>query len=370
MRGTKIEMLEREMTAMAITPRTLESKSNGKMLRINLRPGQNMISVHLKAAIFSQDGCEYLEKKKKINYKQTEFTTCATIDFADFETEVSSLGFGIKPCYDYTSNYILTIDDYFLNYLETTSIPITIYHTNGMEFIPIGYTFANFVEIVTKNIQSFTYISDIFSSEKTVIGQIEYELNIEISIPLAIRAYHERTTALNLMQKSNLDLNHIPFDQKPDGLLNNLQILIDNGEFTKTNNEFSPMIYGTIHFDPLWRSIIIPPKPSNQPEFKFAVTIPLKMTADLDRQLRSGKILVVFADDKFDWNYGYAKIPLMDLALGLAIADKINIQNAQGITCGFINVDISWQSKYSNSELKVLKILKLGCIDIGPSWPA
>lgn len=331
------------MMQMSVFPRKLEPKQNSN--GINLRPGQNIFSITIRAAIFSPEGCDYLYKKKQITKEQTEFTTCAIIEFADFETEVSCIGFGKKPIYDYTSKFLVVVDDFFLNYVQTTSIPITIFHTNGMEFEPIGYTLANFQNILNQENQTFEYISDMLSSDMRVIGQLEYQLDIAISMPLAVRAYHERTAALNLTKKIPPELFKIPF--KIEGATNLLNIKILNGYFTNVlESEEEPSIYGTIHFDSLWRALILPAKETYSPTFNFSSSVPLRMNSDLDRQLRTGKLLIVFADDRKDWNYGYVKIPLMELALNNTISGKFDVQNSKGKIYGFIEAYISWESPY------------------------
>jgi First C2 domain of RPGR-interacting protein 1 len=320
----------------------------------NLCQNQRLRRSAFDLAIFTPEGCQNLFKKSDISIDQTEFTTCAIIDFSDFETEVSCIGFGAKPTYDYTTKYMVTVDDFFLTYLQSSSIPITIFHTNGMEFRPIGYTLANFQQIVTEESLSFTYISDILSNERTVIGQLEYRLEIEISMPLAIRAFHERSTALNLISKSTADMSGLPSIQGPT---NNLHIKIKGGIFEQRvgeNEPLVPLIYGTIHFDPLWRSIIIPPKlPTHSPKFLFETAVPLKTTADLDRQLRSSKILIAFADDAEDYVYGYVKVPLIELALGHSVAGNFDVQDAKGVPCGTIWVEVSWDSPYEVDGIRV-----------------
>lgn len=344
-RGHKIEVLEREMSLMAIAPpKTLDSIIHRK---ISLKPGQNHLAIHIQGAIFSPQGLEYLAKRNEITQDQPLFTTCAIIDFSEFETEISCIGFGSKPIYDYTSRFVVTVDDFFLKYLQSTSVPITIYHTNGMDARPIGYSLANFQEIVTMDSKSFTYVSDILSNERTVIGKLEYRLDIEISMPMAIRAFHERSTALNLISKSNLELNDIPIIA--EGSTNNLNIKLLRGTFTDTmdNEEDISLIFGTIHFEAFWRSVIIPPSKSSNPEFNFTTTVPLKMTSDLDRQLRTGKLLIAFADDLSDWIYGYVKIPLLELALGHDISGSFDVQDVKGLICGKVDLEIGWESIYS-----------------------
>lgn len=130
---------------------------------------------------------------------------------------------------------------------------------------------------------------------------------------------------------------------------NNLTINIGDCEFTNVLNvaNAEPNIYGLMRWDPLWRDVLVPPMAeSYTPSFGFSFTVPLRMTSDLDRQLRTGKLLLVFADDKRDHLYGYVKVPLKNLATGKTIDGLYGVEDAGGVGCGTVRVSMDWQDAY------------------------
>ncbi|KAJ3299334.1 hypothetical protein HDV03_003064, partial [Kappamyces sp. JEL0829] len=90
----------------------------------------------------------------------------------------------------------------------------------------------------------------------------------------------------------------------------------------------------------------------------FSALVPLKLTHDLDRHLRSSKILVVFADEVAkEFIYGYCKIPLEPLARNEAISETINVQTAQGVSCGSVQVHLRWEEPYYYRKEPIITLL-------------
>ena len=349
-RGHRIDILEREMREMSVIPRTSSTKTKILAPKNVLQPGQNVISIQTQAAIISPAGCESLWKRYGTPI-DSNYTTCPSIDFYNFETVVMGLSFGTKPTYDTTTRFNVCVDDYFMTYIQNNPAVFSIYHLNGMEFTKIGHVHANFSEIILGNERAYKYIGDILTNEQFVIGKLEYTISVEISMPLAVRAFNERISALNLNKHANTLVGTTK--PKAQGKLNNLQIRIKSAVY-KNEDIMKKLVFGSIHWPALQRIVLISPaKPASTLLFDYHTIVPLHMTGDLDRQLRTGKILVAFADDSTGAGYGYVKIATGPLALGNTIIGDIEIQENNGKICGMCNVEIFWESLYTLEEINV-----------------
>jgi hypothetical protein len=227
---------------------------------------------------------------------------------------------------------------------------------------------ANFEEIVSPDAKSFHYITDILGLDKKVIGKLEYKIEIQVSMPLAIQAYHERTAALNLQNRS------VPQNHQNTSLSspNNMTFVLKSGLFTNRIKSGSPSIYGIVRWEPFWRDVMIVNQliqpvinDGYNPTIGFTYTIPLRMTQDLDRQLRTGKVclliqlLFVFADENVDEHcYGYVKVPLKELALGHRILGDFDVADSSGVTCGSVLLEVYWEHPYKVDEHKVVGITR------------
>ena len=208
-RGHRIEVLERDLKRLHVDPHGFYINvvviEQGKESTQKLQPGQNIIAVHIQAALFNEKSCEddpWL--KERLFSHEKSATTFVAIDFYDFETEISGIGFGVKPVYDHTAKYTVNVDDFFLDYLQSKKVALGIYHANGLEFTQIGYSVANFKELVYRDAKSFSYVTDIVSEHQQIIGKLEYRIDIEIAMPLAIKAFHERVAALDLLHRKQM----------------------------------------------------------------------------------------------------------------------------------------------------------------------
>ena len=94
------------------------------------------------------------------------------------------------------------------------------------------------------------------------------------------------------------------------------------------------------------------------PQFNFETTIPVQANLDLDRHLRSGKVMIIIADEEEkDWVYGYCKIPLQSLAQGLQIEDTFPIESYNGTPCGELSVKVWWETPYFGIEKPIVSLL-------------
>jgi hypothetical protein len=99
------------------------------------------------------------------------------------------------------------------------------------------------------------------------------------------------------------------------------------------------------------------------PQFNYETNIPVLTNLDLDRHLRSGKIMIVIADEvERDWIYGYCKIPLQNLAQGLRIEDKFPIESFNGTPCGELHLKLWWETPYFGIEKPIISLLDDGNI--------
>jgi hypothetical protein len=176
------------------------------------------------------------------------------------------------------------------------------------------------------------------------LGTIEYTIHVEIPIPLSVRAYQERTVALNL-EYTDIPLTSLETSR---GELNNLFVTISRAKITKClSPTLSPNVYAVVQYEPAGHGILTPSVPDTyHPVFDYTMIIPNLITECLDRALRTGKMLICFIDKEQEFVYGYAKIPLYNLALGKEIVGEFQLEDSKGISTGSVWVQIYWENSY------------------------
>ncbi|KAI8901912.1 hypothetical protein BC833DRAFT_47057 [Globomyces pollinis-pini] len=120
----------------------------------------------------------------------------------------------------------------------------------------------------------------------------------------------------------------------------------------------SPKIFAAIQFEPALRCILTPVVIGNMnPNFDFKSVIPLQITADLDRHLRTSKMVIVFADDeKTDHIYGFCKIGLSKMIYEQSLNESVDICNKNGDVTGKLNIMLSWDVPYIQHNPTVISI--------------
>ncbi len=212
----------------------------------------------------------------------------------------------------------------------------------------------NITEITRIDSKNLRYQGDIISNEShEVLGSIEYSIQVAIPVPLAIRAFKERTFALNLKQVQatgpSLDL-----------YINNLNIEL--GQLLLSRElpfGQSPSIYGVLHFEPANHPLLTGIKSgSYETNLEFKAVLPLRVNSDLDRYLRTGKMMVILCDDiETEFVFGYCKINLESLSRSESIVDVVDVQSANGQPCGTLSLKIWWDEPYHLSKPPMITLL-------------
>jgi hypothetical protein len=205
-----------------------------------------------------------------------------------------------------------------------------------------------------KEVQDPTKVmSDIFSNDTNeILGTLEYTLQVEIPVPLSVKAYQERTVALNLAY------NEIPMEslERSRGELNNLFVTITKAKLIKQlSPTITPNVYAVVQYEPAGHGIMTPAvSGSYNPIFDYTMVIPNMITETLDRTLRTSKMVICMMDKDQDFVYGYSKIPLYNLALGKEISGEFHLEDSKGIPLGTVWVQIYWEHPYHLDTLPVI----------------
>lgn len=116
--GTKIHVFKPDLTDEDVTDEFDES--------LSLARGENLLEIHLGRAQFSPEATECWTDKDP--------STFCTYAFYDFELQSTGVVRGTCPAYDFTSQFIVRVDELFLNYLHSSSVTIEIQHAEGLSF--------------------------------------------------------------------------------------------------------------------------------------------------------------------------------------------------------------------------------------------
>eukprot|EP00842_Homolaphlyctis_polyrhiza_P003913 jgi/Hompol1/4522/HPOL_003684-RA len=344
LRSQRISRLEAQLKNIAygvskVPEDAVELAGDGSSTALaELARGQTAIEVHIDTAMFSEDGRRYISQTvPTVQHNDSNLAFFVSVDFFEFETEFTVLGLSWSPRFAHTIRFPVYADDYFLVYLQTKRIQFKVFLTNSTDF--------------------FLH----------VLGKIDCDVLLLTPIVLAIRAFKERTVALNLLQVS--DATQSWETHKSRDKTNSLVISVESATIlSRGPSGESPRIYGVISFGFGIRLDSLELQPciagTYSPVFSHHEALQLSMTLDLDRHLRTSQCEIVFCDESFDIFYGRALIPLEKLSLGERIEGEFDLQSVHGMPCGTVKLSMRWNEPYAIDAVPIVSLLDNACVKV------
>ncbi|XP_067651387.1 protein fantom-like isoform X8 [Haliotis asinina] len=326
---------------------------------IHLERGQNLFEIHISKVNLSNDAIRALGDE--------EPSIFCTWEFFEFEIQSTPVVRGPRSEYNFTSQYVVKVDDFFLHYLQKDSCTLELHQSFGQDFQTLAVCQLVFRDIFDKphgrihGTATFTGVGEGING--IGFGTVDYWVRLRVPMDQALRLYKERTKALGYITTNQHATQHAlqaldeQAAQRPMDNVNELHIKISKCTGIKSrrkNVQPSPYcVYKFFDFDD-HDSVILPS--TNNPEFNDHKTYPVPMTSDLDQYLRTVHLSVyVFDDtDPEDTAYmGIAQIPLIPLAHDKGVSGVFELKRPDGKTNGCINMELRWQYTYIPPKMPV-----------------
>uniref|UniRef100_A0A673H5K1 C2 domain-containing protein n=1 Tax=Sinocyclocheilus rhinocerous TaxID=307959 RepID=A0A673H5K1_9TELE len=338
--GTKTHVFRPDVTSDGVTDEFDES--------LRLARGENLLEIHLGRAQFSPEAVEGLKDKDP--------STFCTYAFYDFELQSTAVVRGAHPAYGLTSQYLVRVDDLFLNYLHSSSVTVEVQLAEGLSFCTVAAGQLRLNQLLERDGKVFGTIQLVgVTDEIQVFGALEYWLKLRVPMEQAIRLYKERVKALGYLNTSMRDSQalSVPVPSCPslmDGDLNELNITIHSCCDLRSrgpHTQPSPYIIYKLYDFPDHDTPII--SSTNEPQFEDHMVFPVAMNSDLDALLRSEALVFYVFDDLDVENQlylGKARVPLISLAHDKTITGMFELTDPEGLPSGQISVTLQWKFTY------------------------
>ena len=259
---------------------------------------------------------------------ETDPSTFCTIEFFEHELQTTPIVKGKRAEYNYTSQYIIKVDDFFLHYLQKETTTIELHQAIGSDYETRAACQISFRDLIDKQVPRLhgsARLTCINSNNVGVnLGTIEYWARLIVPVDEAFRLYKERTKALGYLstnlKAANQSDQQLPH-QKVKSIDNMNEININVLRCSKLNsqkNKTQPSpycVYKFYDFNDHDTEII---NSSNHPEFNDHKSFAVPMDMDLDKYLKKNSLEIYVFDDNEPEDavqyLGMTKIPLIGLA--------------------------------------------------------
>uniref|UniRef100_A0A8C2UZB8 Protein fantom n=1 Tax=Chinchilla lanigera TaxID=34839 RepID=A0A8C2UZB8_CHILA len=323
---------------------------------VHLERGENLFEIHINKVTFSSEVLQASGDKEPVTF--------CTFAFYDFELQTTPIVRGLHPKYNFTSQYLVHVDDLFLQYIQKNTITLEVHQAYSTDYETIAACQLRFHEILEKSGRIFSTAS-LVGTEGDIpnFGTVEYWFQLRVPMDQAIRLYQERAKALGYItsnfkgpeQMQSLSQQapktaQLSSADSADGDLNELHITIRCCSHLQSRaSHLQPHPYVVYKFFDFadHDTAIIPS--SSDPQFDDHMCFPVPMNMDLDRYLKSESLsFYVFDDSDTQENLyiGKVSVPLISLAHDRCISGIFELTNHRKHPAGTIHVILKWKFAY------------------------
>nr|XP_014344602.1 PREDICTED: protein fantom isoform X2 [Latimeria chalumnae] len=323
---------------------------------IHLERGENLLEIHISKVVFSPEAVQI--------WGDQEPVTFCTYAFYDFELHATPVVQGLHPVYKFTSQYIVRVDDFFLQYIQKSTVTLELQQAYGTDYETIAACQLRLHQILERNgiIFCTAFLVGVRGDVHNY-GTVEYWIRLRVPMDQAITLYKERAKALgyitsNLKEaketeqvsQQSLRSAQVSAPTLADGNLNELHITIKccNNLKAQTDHQ-QPSPYVVYKFFDFADHDTPNIPSSNDPQFDDHMTFPVPMNADLDQYLKSESLYIYVFDDaetQHNLYLGKTKVPLISLAHDKSITGTLELTDPEGNIRGTIDVLLKWGFSY------------------------
>ncbi|KAJ3160551.1 Protein fantom [Geranomyces variabilis] len=383
LRANRISALEAQLKHIAYGPVTKVS-GDGTLdddEDISLENGQNLITIRMNAAFITPEGYELLDRlharmiptavdgATAAKRSRENFTTFVYFDFFDHETAVGPVRKGVCPAFGFTAKYKLFMDDFCLMYLQSQPVVVYLCRADGMDFAELAKCTIRFRDLTTATrTDRMQYYGDLVSTHDhtTVIGRLDYTLGVKLPMAQTVRAFKERSVALNLMsvgQEGTDSGNRFGSRGGVNELIVSIEkcsgLNLERRQNALGETVAAPAVYLAFKLLNYDHSVTNTVKGTADPVFNLLRTFRVHMTAEMDRNLRTGAFSILVLDDSDnDYSYGSVELKLLDLARNEILEGPVDILDADGNPSGQIHFRLSWEKPYRLEAVPIVSQLE------------
>ncbi|CAO2610599.1 Protein fantom [Lemmus lemmus] len=137
---------------------------------IHLERGENLFEIHINKVTFSSEALQASGDKEPVTF--------CTYAFYDFELQTTPIVRGLHPEYNFTSQYLVHVNDLFLQYIQKNTVTLELHQAYSTDYETVAACQLRFHEILEKNGRIFCTASlvgifELMDNEKHSAGTIQ-----------------------------------------------------------------------------------------------------------------------------------------------------------------------------------------------------
>jgi len=319
---------------------------------LELGPDENVLEVHFQGATLDES-LGILDDSK----------TFLSADFFEHETQTGPVKKGLKPKYDFTVLYIVTMDTFFFQYTRDNDLTVELDLSQALDFKAIARASVPIQRVINGCLRMGKYEGkrletssvEFMDADGRKAGTLSYTAAFRHAVGDKYEAFMKENAAQSPRTPRGSRRPNASFEVTVHGCSSLIPSVSDKGHVPKPYVSFSfedGQVYDTAIAS------------GKDPKFGYTANIPVHRDAEFEASLRE-KVLRVSVFDDADTNLedagliGVANIPLAMLGENMSIDSKFPVLQAvagravDGTNRGKVQVGIRWSTEAGQVEPRV-----------------
>uniref|UniRef100_UPI003AAC1E6D protein fantom n=1 Tax=Centroberyx gerrardi TaxID=166262 RepID=UPI003AAC1E6D len=347
MRAAKIKKLEAQLRDIAYGTKayvfkpdiTDEDEADEFDETVHLERGENLLELQIVNASLSPSALEAVG--------ECEPATFCTYGFYDFELHSTPVVTGQKPEYGFTSQYVVRMDDWFLEYLHTYSVTLELHQAMGLDFQMLATGQLRLRQLLEQDGKVHGTVPLVgVSGEAQSFGSVDYWMRLRVPMKETIRLYKERVKAVGYINTALNEDGQLP---PPNSGSNVLYVTVQRCRSLRSRSSEQPSPFVVYKFSDFPDHDTATVQDCCDPRFADLKAYSVLMDSDLDRYLKSEALqfyVFDYKEEQMDAYLGKARVPLLSLAHDKGITGVFELADSSGLSTGHIEVTLKWKFTY------------------------
>ncbi|KAM7397361.1 hypothetical protein PAMP_020339 [Pampus punctatissimus] len=347
-RAAKIKKLEAQLRDIAYGTKTYvfkpdvidEDEADEFNENLHLERGENLLELQIVGATLSASALEALG--------DGESSTFCTYSFYLFELHSTPVSLGQMPQYGFTSKYVVSMDECFLDYLHRFSVSVELHQALGLEWRTMATGELRLQQLLEQDGKVYGTIPLVGKCDTALtFGSLDYWMRLRIPMTETLRLYKEKVKAVGYI--------HTPLIQDGEPLsstsssLNELCVCVQRCRNLPSSSSQQPNSYVVYKF------FNFPDYPTAtvhaccHPQFSDLKSYSVHMDEDLDQYLKSEALqfyVFDYEEEQMDVYVGKAQVPLLPLSQDDSISGVFELTDPTGLPAGHLEVTLKWRFTY------------------------
>ncbi|XP_047202690.1 protein fantom isoform X3 [Girardinichthys multiradiatus] len=308
---------------------------------VQLERGENLLELQIVGATLSPPALQVLG--------DGEPSTFCTYTFYLFKPHSTPVVTGHRPRYGFTSKYVVSMDEHFMDYLHRCPVTVELNQALGMDWRMLATGQLRLQQLLDQKGKVYGSIPLVGTHEEArTFGSLDYWLRLRIPMTETMSLYREKLKAVGYIHTALSEHSQQPASSSRNELFITVQRCRDLQ--SRSSQQPNPYVVYKFFDFPDYPTATMDNR--SHPEFNDLKSYSILMDEDLDQYLKTEVLqfyVFDYKEEQMDTYLGKAQVPLLPLTRDQEVSGVFELADPSGRPAGCIAVTLRWKLPYCPS---------------------